>query len=135
MKKQSLPQAALTEILIEQLTLLQESVDDTKKIFLRKNELLERIDQHCQQPIRVDTAPIAHEHERLKATLQEGLCLPRWLVYSGLSLCLVLCVSFVANLQLISTNRKLRAYVKEANAHIVALSEELQLKNKKKKGQ
>ncbi|XWN35584.1 MAG: hypothetical protein ROO73_02280 [Roseivirga sp.] len=134
MKKQSLTQAALTEILIEQLTVLQENLEDTKKIFLRKNELLERIDQHCQQPIRVDTAPIEHEHEKLKATLQEGLCLPRWLVYSGLSLCLVLSLSLVANLQLFHTNRKLRAYVEEANAHIVALSEELK-SNKKKKRQ
>ena len=134
MKKQLLAQETLTEILIEKVALLQENLHDTREIFLRKNELLERIDQHCQQPIRVDTAPIEHEHEKLKATLQEGLCMPHWLVYSGLSLCLVLSVSFVANLQLFHTNRKLRAYVEEANAHIVALSEELK-SNKKKKRQ
>jgi len=134
MKKQPLAQEILTEILIEKTALLHENLHDTQQIFLQKHKLLERIEKLYQQPITVDTANMEQAHQNIKATLEEGLCLPRWLAYTALAFCFVLALSFVTNLQLFYANRQQKAYIQGANAHIVALSDELKDKNKKKAG-
>lgn len=133
MKKLPLTLEALTEVLIDQVGLLQDSLKETQQIFLKKNELLKRIEDLYQKPITVDTANMEQEHQNIKDSLEEGLCLPLWLAYAGLALSFVLAVSLATNVQFYRAHRQQEAYIQEANAHIIELREVLKKKGKRAK--
>jgi len=131
MKKQSLTQEALTEVLIDQVGQLNDQLKESQAIFVEKNELLKRLERLYQKPITVDTANMEDAHQNIRATLQEGLCVPRWLGYTGLAVSFVLAISLATNVQYYRRTKHQQAYIEESHAHIVELREELKGKSKK----
>jgi hypothetical protein len=131
MSQPKLSQHMLYEVLVSEIESLKKSKKDYNKVCDQINVQLSRLESLYQQPICVDTEAMRSEHEKLKATLRQGLYIPKWLGISFFCLVIGFGISVFFNYKQYVVNKHQHAYIEDAEGYINKLEKDLKAKKRR----
>jgi hypothetical protein len=132
MSQPKLSQTALFEVLVSEFESIKNTKREFNKILTQINAHLIRLEQLYNKPIPVDTNALHLAEQRIQDTLDTGFYIPKWLVNTFLTICLVLFLSLCFNYKQYVTNKDQGELIEQAKEYIQELKEQIP-KSKSKK--